>query len=354
MSDVTDTAEQLAVLDSVLAEARDLAHLFTDTLARIRARDLDLSRDFLFLAYVLDDSSALKLARILDHARDPDLARAFVRDPNIGLDRFLAFARDPNSYSRYPELFFVIDRTDDRESVSFRDRAFARHRDHVRDPSFARDLDCVHGLALDLARVLIRAYDPITNRDAEGLINSLNEAATRLAAFEKEVRHARRKLQATTPERGHPSGPTVPRFAKRLIDLELQLVPLEHRARYQEEFHSEQWDLADAGATKSMQVLYAVQQFRRVWQLRRELQDPGRRSAERLRQAACWVLESQTRTWALIGIITVLSLLDVVVRQGPGSALFSLPALAAFHWSVEWTRKRLGVTVKGREPSKDE
>ncbi|GGK90426.1 hypothetical protein Ppa06_57970 [Planomonospora parontospora subsp. parontospora] len=104
-----------------------------------------------------------------------------------------------------------------------------------------------------------------------------------------------------------------------------------------------------------MQVLYAVQQLRRVWQLRGELQAPGWWCpADRLYQATCWVLKSQARTWGLIGIITVLGLLDVVVRQGPGSALFSLPALAAFHLGVEWARKRLGVTVKGREGSKDE
>ncbi|MGJ6960364.1 hypothetical protein ACSDR0_00525 [Streptosporangium sp. G11] len=144
---------------------------------------------------------------------------------------------------------------------------------------------------------------------------------------------------------------TVAVLAGQLVDLATQVLPAAHRRRYAEELRAELWDLAVAKATPSMQVLYAIHQLGRVWQLRYELQAPGRRRVEVLRQAACWVLASQAWTWGLIGFLTVAALFDVVVQQGPGSAFFAVPTLVGFHAGVEWLRKRWNVEVRRQKKS---
>ncbi|GLX02120.1 hypothetical protein Misp02_62060 [Microtetraspora sp. NBRC 16547] len=97
-----------------------------------------------------------------------------------------------------------------------------------------------------------------------------------------------------------------------------------------------------------MQVLYALHQFARVWQLRRELQAPGRRRIEVLRRWACWVLASEARTWIPLGAVTIAAFHNVAVEQGWGSALLAAPTICLFYGGVQWLRKRWGVTVKDR------
>ncbi|GAA0389557.1 hypothetical protein Acor_77000 [Acrocarpospora corrugata] len=59
-------------------------------------------------------------------------------------------------------------------------------------------------------------------------------------------------------------------------------------------------DLAQAKASKAMQIVYAVEQLRRVWQLRAALKAPDRSRFFRSHRLACWVLKSEVRTWGLV------------------------------------------------------
>ncbi|WP_271215882.1 hypothetical protein [Streptosporangium carneum] len=128
----------------------------------------------------------------------------------------------------------------------------------------------------------------------------------------------------------------------------MRLLPAQHRSRFTEELKAELYDLAQAKATGAMQIMYALQQLGRVWELRIALQAPDQPRFYRLYQAACWVLTSDWRTWGLLGPLLAFGVINVNLSQGWGSALFTLPGIVGFYAGIEWLRKRWGVEVKRR------
>jgi uncharacterized membrane protein len=58
-----------------------------------------------------------------------------------------------------------------------------------------------------------------------------------------------------------------------------RLLPPADRARYAGEFQSEVWELAHAGVSRRVQLVYAARQLMRAWNLRAELRAPRRRQA---------------------------------------------------------------------------
>ncbi|MER6171341.1 hypothetical protein [Streptosporangium sp. NPDC001681] len=309
--------EQL--LERVLGCATDLKYAIDDTINR--AHDLDQ-------AFVLDSSIILDVGVDLTHMH------------SHALDLCLEFAN---------HIRYAIDR--------------AKTLDLISNLDFVSTLDLAHDLhyALrgprDLAKQLNfdRAYvhaliDTLSSAsDIVGEIVSTLDLKLAVLWEVERINQAR-----TTSSIEAPTRVTVAPLAQKLVDLTMRALPVAHRRRYIEELRAELWDLAAKKATPSMQVLYAIQQLGRVWQLRCELHAPGHRRFEVLHQAVCWVLASQARTWGLIGFVTITALFDVVLQQGPGSAFFAVPTLVGFHSGVEWLRKRWNVTVESRSRSEDE
>ncbi len=141
--------------------------------------------------------------------------------------------------------------------------------------------------------------------------------------------------------------------AARIVALSMHILPVEHRTRYSEEIRSELYDLAQMKATPAMQIYYAFRQFGRIWALRGALKRPATRPSEKLFRAMCWVLSSERRTWLFIGTVTIAALIDVVMRQGWGSAPLAAPAAWLFHSGAKWLRRRLGIMVIGDNEKDD-
>jgi hypothetical protein len=62
--------------------------------------------------------------------------------------------------------------------------------------------------------------------------------------------------------------------AARLLSFAARFLPAGDQARYKEEFRSELWDLAAAGAGSRAQLIYAIRQASSVLRLRLELRSP--------------------------------------------------------------------------------
>jgi hypothetical protein len=67
------------------------------------------------------------------------------------------------------------------------------------------------------------------------------------------------------------------RWARRLAGVAVHVLPVEHQARYCEEFACELYDLAQAGTSRRRQLIYALRLVDRAWILRAELRVPARR-----------------------------------------------------------------------------
>jgi hypothetical protein len=78
-------------------------------------------------------------------------------------------------------------------------------------------------------------------------------------------------------DRGHPARPG--RSVSGLVGAAAFLLPVTDRARYAEEYRSELWDLAQSGAGRLRQLLYALRQLRRAIPMGLALRSPRRRSA---------------------------------------------------------------------------
>ncbi|TMR97518.1 hypothetical protein [Nonomuraea basaltis] len=133
----------------------------------------------------------------------------------------------------------------------------------------------------------------------------------------------------------------------------IQQVPPRHRARYAEEFWTELRELAMANTSRPFQILYAVQQLSQVRQLRAALQALDQSRFYRLRRMACWILASDWRTWGFLGPLMAFAIVNVHLRQGWGSAFFTIPGVVAFYAGVEWLRKRWVVEFKRRGRSRE-
>jgi hypothetical protein len=69
-------------------------------------------------------------------------------------------------------------------------------------------------------------------------------------------------------------------MAGRLVAVAAQLLPVQERAQYAEEFRSELWGIAHASKARRPQFAYAARQVIRVRQLRAEVRVPRHRGAE--------------------------------------------------------------------------
>ena len=67
--------------------------------------------------------------------------------------------------------------------------------------------------------------------------------------------------------------------AERLIAGAARLLPAANQARYREEYHSELWEMAAAGADRHLQLAYAIRQVIRTIPLRVAVLAPRRRGA---------------------------------------------------------------------------
>jgi hypothetical protein len=67
--------------------------------------------------------------------------------------------------------------------------------------------------------------------------------------------------------------------AGRVLAVAVRMLPAADRVRYASEYHSEQYELAVAGARRLAQLAYAGRQLRSAWSLRAELRVPTRRAA---------------------------------------------------------------------------
>lgn len=230
------------------------------------------------------------------------------------------------------------------EHLAAYDRALRHMHAVAYDLARARDLARGHRSArTDLARSHGSARMHDVN-DLHEVDHSVTVAADSLARFMDEIWQVR--TVPWTPMPGGRRASAASRLTESLLALELQLLPTQHRARYAEEFHAELHDLAQARATKALQFLYALQQLRRVWQLRAALQAPYHPRLHRLHRLACWILSSDWRTWGLLGPLMAFAIVNVFLQQGWGSAFFTIPAIVAFYAGVEWLRSRWSVKVK--------
>lgn len=208
------------------------------------------------------------------------------------------------------------------------------------------------------ANEMVKSFDVLRrlrNSFVHGGVRSEDLQTTPLIEATTSVLHIlerlRRPVPSASPSWSKPRPESVVRLAKRLVACSMLALPREHRRRYAEELHGELHDLAQARATSSMQVYYALRQFTRIWQLRRALESPHKRRFEALYHSTCWVLSSEIRTWLAIGFVTLAALIDVVVEQGWGSAVLAAPTAWAFYHGACWLRKRLDIAVIGKRES---
>ncbi|WP_433306438.1 hypothetical protein ACQP2F_20795 [Actinoplanes sp. CA-030573] len=75
------------------------------------------------------------------------------------------------------------------------------------------------------------------------------------------------------PEDAPPSPGRLAGSAIRLLTVVLVFVPRPHRDRYREEFTGELLDLAETGAGRARQLMYAARLIGHAWSLRRQLRD---------------------------------------------------------------------------------
>lgn len=298
--DLTRVAARVVARDRARTLDRALA------LARARAFARDLARDRT-LAYDLARTLACDLARALGRTRDLARARALAHDLAHDLDRL---------------------------------RALGRARD------FARALGCDRALARTLSRALAHdldrdcarafAHDPDLDR--------LRQALYRINAFIDQGE----QLDASAKAKAEPA--PVARSAERLVDVVMRLLPAQHRSRYTEEFKAELYDLAQAKATATVQVVYALQQLSRVWRLREALLTPDRPRFHRLHRTACWVLATETRTWTPLTGLLLWGGAETALDTGPGTAILLVAGSGAvLQAGVTWGRNRLGVEVRQRK-----
>jgi hypothetical protein len=152
--------------------------------------------------------------------------------------------------------------------------------------------------ALTSDRAGILAYEPALSRDLDLAILPASQLRAALAAADasplairlnrrlnSSLARARRKYTGLSPEseenaKAGAEGSVV-RSAGRILAAASRLLPARDRPRYLEEYHSELWDMATAGAGFRQQCRYAAHQLARAASLRSALLDPRRRDIPR-------------------------------------------------------------------------
>jgi hypothetical protein len=229
-----------------LADIRDLAHDVGRASDHARTLAWDLVR-------AGDVASGLTRSLAYDLVSASVLARALVREPNRG-DLAIELARD---------------------IVRASDLAFVRARDPVRasDRARAHDLARELGRASNLASKLVGADDVGLAR-MDDLASDLIRASDHAGGRE----HSQDPVVSVSSDGKHEEDRMV-RSADRLVAVAARMLPASDRARYEEEYRSELWEIAHAGQSipRIRQLLYAVRQAASSYRLRSELLAPRRR-----------------------------------------------------------------------------
>jgi hypothetical protein len=171
------------------------------------------------------------------------------------------------------------------------DRIFARVR--ARDLARELELDIIRARALTSDLVLALDLD-INHLDRDLILDidhDIDRARVRAHALELEIDHdiarnldrahdlGRDRAAARANGSGQPGARRVAPAAASLLTTAARLLPAAHRSRYAEEYRSELWDLAQAGAGRIRQLRYALCQFRNVVPMSVTLRSPRRRSS---------------------------------------------------------------------------
>ncbi|GAA1010712.1 hypothetical protein Aple_029940 [Acrocarpospora pleiomorpha] len=306
---------------------------------------------------VLDNAIIASLTAALSRARkhNDDLADALTRARDLAYSREILVALNL-SLNHAGSIADVIGAaTEDASAPSIAsslDRARILARNLIGEPSFHR--------AAKRARVLSRGRScSHILEPAQRLVSTLTTVRDRALDLGLDLDRARRlAIELTQADRRSEEQSavdvavlhqSVARSAELLVDTLTRLLPAHHRGRYTEELHTELYDLAEAKATRLMQVIYAVHQLRRVYQLRAALLDPDKPRFHRFHRAAFWILASQWRTWGLLSPPMVAAAFNVFLMQGWGSAFYTLPGIVAFYAGVEWLRTRWEVPPRRRK-----
>jgi len=137
-------------------------------------------------------------------------------------------------------------------------------------------LDHLDGLDRDIERVRLEGEVQATGIAAPAVVLEATQDAIdneRIRQyFEAAVKRGRRLSLSAPAAAPAPA-------AVRLTDTVVRFLPSAHRARYGEEFRSELFELAAAGASIWGQLAYVACQFNMVFELRAELRRPARRKA---------------------------------------------------------------------------
>ena len=198
-----------------------------------------------------ESSGQITRALELDLTLDLDLARRDAVRLALRLDRASLLAgRLAQSFD--PSLALVLDRA--------RAQAFAS----------ADALDRAH--ALDRARARADAL-----ADARASASATVGALRSTLDLNRILDFARDLASGYVPERSNGSSVSAP--AGRLVVVAVRLLPTADQSRYGEEWRSELWELAHAGASRRRQAAYALRLLGAALALRGALRDPRRRRA---------------------------------------------------------------------------
>ena len=152
------------------------------------------------------------------------------------------------------------------------DLARARARDLA--DARARALVDTYNRADVLARLLART-------GVRNLVRDLDTALNRADVLARTLDRAYKRALGLDRANGsgQPGARRVAPSAASLLTTAARLLPAAHRSRYAEEYQSELWDLAQAGAGRIRQLRYALCQFRNAVPISVALRAPRRRSS---------------------------------------------------------------------------
>jgi hypothetical protein len=142
---------------------------------------------------------------------------------------------------------------------------------------------------IDIARHLVHKVDE-DFASARNLQHNFSRTRARLLSDDLAQHHASAQMLVNTLMHGRPVEPGRQRArrrkaffmspaAARLAATAAWLLPSPERERYREEFRSELWELAAAGASRRHQVGHAAQVLTQAWVMRTALRSPARRRA---------------------------------------------------------------------------
>jgi hypothetical protein len=209
------------------------------------------------------------------YARDHGL----ILDPHLDFDNALNHARDlaldleaARDHARTNAPDHALDRDLDRDLDRALDRALglAHTLDRDRDRGLYLELD--HALEYVLAVVLAIDSDPDYSRNLERIRAGARDLAQDLHLIRRLIRVQATEYQESIPRSAESPEPVrvrrVTASAVRLAGAAARLLPAGERARFGEEYRSELWDLAQAGAGRRQQLGYATRQLGRTAPLR--------------------------------------------------------------------------------------